>query len=322
MHGDGVRLPAPREERRQVKGAWRRPHHQSRMLVMSNAATDGKRLATELKSAFCCIQEKIYPDGEKIYSIKGTSQKIADVILFKFNKQVTFDDQLYNLASLLYRFADRRTTRLVLPYLPYLRSYPCPKQEVDKLALIFRAITERVKKLYLVSPHVDARLIAVHLPPGCITVVDVDRSIISYLASLKNALMLVAPDGGSLREVKRLSAKSGWDYVAITKVRLSPLAVSMKLGKIAIRKIAANDDKTFVIIDDMVSTGGTLVRASALLRSYGVKKIFCVVTHDTSKGVRKKRIDVRCSNSLVNVSSRGFDLTDSIRAALVADWIK
>ena len=292
------------------------------MLVMSNAATDGKRLAAKLKSAFCRIQEKVYPDGEKILEATITSPKIADVILFKFNKLATFDDQLFNLMSVLHRFADRRITRLVLPYLPYLRSYPCPKQGVDKLAVVFRAIMERVKKLYLISPHIDAGAIAAGLPSRRFTIVDIDRQVISYLASLRSALILVAPDDGSLRDVKRLSAKSGWDYIAISKVRLTPVTVAMKLEIIAKKKIVANLDKAFVIIDDIVSTGGTLARAAALLKSHGVKKIFCMVTHDTSRNRRRKNFDVRCSNSLLNVSARGFDLTDSIGAAIVADWAR
>lgn len=274
------------------------------MLVMSNAVSDGRRLAAKLKGIFYSPQENVFPDSEKIFTVGRPNVKIADVILFKFNTVESFDDQLFNLLCWLHRFADRRATRLVLPYLPYLRSYPFSKRDVDKLAVVFSAITERVKKVYLVSPHVDAAHLAASLPLKRFAVVDIDRQIISFLAPLGENLMLVAPDDGSARDVARLAAVGGWDFVVITKRRISPATVAMHLDRKSARQISVNAGKTFVVIDDMVSTGGTLANAAALLRSRGVKKVVNVVTHDTSRNRQRRNIVVRSSNSLLGARAK------------------
>ncbi|MDD5110368.1 MAG: phosphoribosyltransferase family protein [Patescibacteria group bacterium] len=289
------------------------------MLVVSNAVADGKRLAKKLNGNFFSPRETVFPDSEKIFPVGGRGVTVADVLLFKFNTVESFDDQLFNLLCWLRRFADRRVTRLVLPYLPYLRSYPFSRRDVDKLAVIFLAIAERVKKLYLVSPHVSVTRLAVSLPLHRFTVINIDRQIIAFLASLGQDLLLVAPDAGSAPTVRQLATAGGWDYAVISKRRISPVAVVMHLDKQNKKIVSANAAKRFVIIDDMVSTGATLAKAGALLRSCGANKITCLVTHDTSRGSRRRKVEVRCSDSLLGAPAASFDLTGCIAATIMAD---
>jgi phosphoribosylpyrophosphate synthetase len=64
-------------------------------------------------------------------------------------------------------------------------------------------------------------------------------------------------------------------------------------------KIASNKHKSFIIVDDIISTGNTLLGAAEYLKSLGVNKINYFAIHDTRRKPLKRKLNVFCSNSLV-----------------------
>jgi len=86
--------------------------------------------------------------------------------------------------------------------------------------------------------------------------------------------VLVSPDMGGIRRIKILSKMLGnMAYATVVKNR------DVKTGKISVSNIEGELKKNAIIVDDMISTGRTIVLASELLRRKGVEKIFVFATH-------------------------------------------
>lgn len=87
-------------------------------------------------------------------------------------------------------------------------------------------------------------------------------------------LVLVSPDMGGIRRIKILSELTGCEFATIEKKR------DLSSGKVQSDKLEGNvKGKNVAIVDDMISTGGTIKAAVELLIREGALKIFVFATH-------------------------------------------
>lgn len=86
--------------------------------------------------------------------------------------------------------------------------------------------------------------------------------------------VLASPDKGGIRRVKILSKMlNNMPYVTIEKNR------DLASGKISVDKIEGEVKKKAIIVDDMISTGLTIVAGADILNKNGVKEIIAFATH-------------------------------------------
>ena len=90
---------------------------------------------------------------------------------------------------------------------------------------------------------------------------------------LKNSV-LISPDMGGIRRIKQMSEMlDGLPYAVLEKDR------NLDTGNVAIVRIEGEVAKRALIVDDMISSGGTIVKAADFLRQRGVEEIVIFVTH-------------------------------------------
>lgn len=119
----------------------------------------------------------------------------------------------------------------------------------------------------------------------------------------KNQLIFVAPDAGAVKRNYRVSQKFGVDTCSIYKRRDDDGVIDhmMLIGDV--------QDKIVIMLDDMIDTGGTICRASYMLKEKGAKKIYVFVTHGLFSGnaiqnIEKSDIDmVVVTNTVPNKKS-------------------
>lgn len=87
--------------------------------------------------------------------------------------------------------------------------------------------------------------------------------------------MLISPDMGGIRRIKILSDLLGnMPYASIVKNR------DLRTGEVSADEIeGAQIRKRALIVDDMISSGGTIVTATNLLLRKGVEEVYVFVTH-------------------------------------------
>jgi ribose-phosphate pyrophosphokinase len=86
--------------------------------------------------------------------------------------------------------------------------------------------------------------------------------------------VLVSPDGGGIRRVKILSELlNAMQYAAVEKNR------DLATGAVEAMHVEGSLAKRAIIIDDMVSSGATVIKAAELLRGKGVEEVIVFATH-------------------------------------------
>ncbi len=98
-----------------------------------------------------------------------------------------------------------------------------------------------------------------------------------YLAN-EDVDAILSPDKGS-KDRAALAAKSagcGWDF--LEKTRVDGSTVEMKPKNLDV------DGKTVAIVDDIIATGGTIIKAAEQLRSQGAKRVIAACTHGLYTG--------------------------------------
>ena len=88
-----------------------------------------------------------------------------------------------------------------------------------------------------------------------------------------NDLICIAPDVGGVERTRALSRRINVGIAIIDKRRPTP-------GKSEVMNIVGNvKNKTCVIVDDIIDSGGTIVNAAKALKNKGAKNIYAYITH-------------------------------------------
>ena len=88
----------------------------------------------------------------------------------------------------------------------------------------------------------------------------------------------VSPDAGGVGRANKFRERIGAGLAIIAKQRPEPDVAEV------IEMVGDVDGKTAIIVDDMISTGGTLVEAARSLRERGAQRVFACATHGIFAG--------------------------------------
>jgi len=156
-----------------------------------------------------------------------------------------------------------------------------------------------VKKIYIIDAHFHGRRWTKKYPISYISAVP----LLSKMAkkNFGEQILFLSPDIGGRRRTKIPGMK---------KERMNSYQVKMTSPKIDLR------GKTVGVIDDMIKTGGTLLKFYEIAKKSGAKRIIALVTHGVfppgiSK-VRKIYSKLYLTNT-INTKAADIDITDLIR---------
>jgi ribose-phosphate pyrophosphokinase len=91
-------------------------------------------------------------------------------------------------------------------------------------------------------------------------------------------LVIIAPDAGRVKLVRKFAQKVGAPYALMEKER--PAQQVAEIGYV----IGDVKDKTAIIVDDIIATGGTLNAAAQTVLDEGANEVFAVATHGLFSG--------------------------------------
>jgi ribose-phosphate pyrophosphokinase len=94
----------------------------------------------------------------------------------------------------------------------------------------------------------------------------------------KSDLVIIAPDAGRVKLVRKFAQKVGAPYALLEKER--PAQQVAEIGYV----IGDVGGKTAVIVDDIIDTGGTLSAAAQTVLDEGADKVYAVATHGVFSG--------------------------------------
>jgi ribose-phosphate pyrophosphokinase len=162
---------------------------------------------------------------------------------------------------------------VIIPYFGYARQDRRFKQgESVSARALARAIT--ADRVFTINIHNQSVL--QHFDAAA-TDLDAAPVIGAHLASMKtdqsDSPVIIAPDKGAIDLARSVAGYLGVDFDYMEKTRLSGEDVTIKMKKL---NVAGKD---VVILDDIISTGGTIVKTSHLLKENGAGRVFAACIH-------------------------------------------
>lgn len=100
----------------------------------------------------------------------------------------------------------------------------------------------------------------------------------AFRSKVGGEIVVVSPDAGGVGRAQDFRTRAQGSLAIISKQR--PEADKTEMLDI----VGDVEGKTAVIVDDMISTGGTLIEAAKLLKSRGAEKIYVCATHGIFAG--------------------------------------
>ena len=247
-------------------------------------------LARELKTSVVEVKYSRFPDGEQ-YLITGELDDETVIV-----GSVVDNDALVQLI-LLIDACENTHNHLVLPYMGYARQDRRfhPGEPVSARA-IAQVLSRGIAEIITVNIHEKGVMKYFGVPARNISLAG---DIGNYIKSLNlNNPLILAPDEGALSFAEQVATAGGWDVDHLEKTRLSGVEVKM-----APKQVCAAS-RSVVIVDDIISTGGTIAAASGMLYQQGAKDVFAACVHGVLTGSAYIHLmtagirDVICSDTI------------------------
>lgn len=241
---------------------------------IESSAGPATRLALRLGLVARPIDIHRFPDGElRVTAAAAAETTIIHASLDQPNEKLI---SLLLAAEALHR---NGTTRLVLiaPYLCYMRQDAAfHRNEALSQKVVGELLSGTFDRVITIDAHLhrikDIRSIFKSIEAENLSAAP---AIASYLQGLPldPATVVFGPDEESWNWVRNLAGRLGLDFAVAEKTRDGDQSVRITLPDREFRGRPA------LLVDDIVSSGGTLMACSRALRSAGVEAIDAVVTH-------------------------------------------
>jgi ribose-phosphate pyrophosphokinase len=206
-------------------------------------------------------------------SVRGMDVFVIQSICAPVNNNLM---ELLILIDALKRASARRITA-VLPYYGYARQdrKVSPRAPISAKLVADLITTAGASRILTVDLHAGQIQGFFNIPVDHLFAAPV---LLDYLKQLKNDIVIVSPDAGGVERARAYAKRLDASLAIIDKRRESP-NVSQVMNI-----IGDVNGMVAVLVDDMVDTGGTLVRGAYALMEKGAKAVFACCTHPVFSG--------------------------------------
>lgn len=235
----------------------------------------GERISNLLGAQHQEVIHKVFPDGESYLRFPHPIESDDYVLV-----QSTYPEQNRRLLELVMAaktlsVRGARSVSAVIPYLAYARQDKefLPGEVVSAEVVLELLGSSGISDLYVVDIHKPAVLKAFRRRSTNIMPLNSFKKYMSGL-NLRNPLV-VAPDEGARHRASLLSKALSTDYLVIKKFRdrytgkiLHSFPEGLDFGGVDV-----------VVIDDIISTGGTVADIASKAKDLGAERVFALATH-------------------------------------------
>ena len=258
-----------------------------------------KNISKYLKSKLVNSSIRNFSDGE-IYveineNIRGNSIFIIQSVSSPANDNLM--ELLLSIDAL--KRSSAKNITAVIPYFGYARQdrKVVPRTSISaKLVsnLITKAGADRVVTVDLHAGQIQGFF---DIPVDNLFATPIFARHIKKKVKSKN-IICVAPDVGGTERARALGKLLNVGLAIVDKRRPKP-------GKSQVMNIIGNvKDKTCIIVDDIIDSGGTIINSAKALKERGAKEVYVYITHGVLSGEAVKKI----KNSVI----KNLVITDTI----------
>jgi ribose-phosphate pyrophosphokinase len=274
-----------------------------------------RKIATKLGARYIKSELRIFPDGESKITI---NEKPTGTIIVVQSTYPPVDSNLIQALALVSK-AKKYSSQViaVIPYLGYARQ---DKEflpgEIITMSLVGKMFKSAgATKIIIVDIHSKMALNHFKITARNVSAIP---ELVRYFKklNLKDPLV-VSPDLGGIARARDFANQLGTKFIALKKYR------NRKTGVVVIRSKNHNEvqGRDVILVDDMISTGGSIVKAAEFLKKQKCRNIYAACTHalligDAEKRIRKAGVSKIISTNTIPGKTALVDVSPIISKAI------
>jgi ribose-phosphate pyrophosphokinase len=261
--------------------------YDKRLMVAAGRGTQalGAKIADNLGVDLADAGLKTFSDGE-VYcrysdSIRGADLFIVASIAGSEDEGMTVNDALMELLVMIHAAKHASAHRIiaVTPWYGYSRQdkKSAPREPISARLVAEVLETAGIDRLVTMDLHAGQMQGFFSKPVDHMTAMPILTQFVADQLAGED-LVIIAPDAGRVKLVRKFAQKVGAPYALLEKER--PTHQVAEIGYV----IGDVKDKVAVIVDDIIDTGGTLSAAAQTVLDEGASKVYAVATHGVFSG--------------------------------------
>ena len=259
-----------------------------------------------------------FPDGESHVRLESPVEDGRPVVLV-----CTLDRPDDRLLPLVFAAATARelgaaTVGLVCPYLGYMRQDARfrPGEAVTS-AIFARLLDPWIDWLVTVDPHLHRRRALSEIYAAPATVLHAAPAIAAWIRASVPAPVLVGPDEESGQWVSAVAAAAEAPSLVLEKTRHGDRSV-----EVSVPAVERWRDRMPVLVDDIVSTAGTMIETVGHLRRAGLAPPVCIGVHAVFAGDAWRDLQAAGAGRIVTCNTIAHPSNAIDLAPLLADAVR
>lgn len=283
---------------------------------LSNSQDLARKVARKLKVKYSSLKSKKFPDGETYvrYMTKVKNKKIILVNSFHPNPNDAMIETIF--AAQTARELGAKSVTVVAPYLAYMRQdkrfHP---GEAKSNTIMSKMLGRVVDKIVTIDPHLHRIKSLNDIFKIKTKKLSANTAIAEYIKKNIGEAIIVGPDIESYQWARAIAEKIDLHAVILKKKRYTARVVRIKVkGDVDFK------NKKVVIVDDIISTGHTIMEPVKQIKKMGAKKIYAIGVHGlfvegALEKLGKMGVKVLTTNTIENPVSK-IDMSGTIAEGL------
>lgn len=251
-------------------------------------------------------EKRCFPDSEVYIRISKVDDLENERVIILHSGAPDPNAGLMELELILQIFKDHKIEpEVFFTYFPYCRQDKVFEPgETNAAENLVKKLTDyyKVKRIYAIDPHFGEQAWVKKYPITSISALPL--LIEKIKKELGKDVLLLSPDKGG----KRRTGISGLNKKRINSFKIAPFSSKINLK-----------GKRVGVVDDMIETGGTLLRFYDFVKESGAEKVTALITHGVLdfgvKRIKNKFSKLYLTNT-IDRKEANFDITDLIANAL------
>jgi ribose-phosphate pyrophosphokinase len=271
-----------------------------------------KKIGEQIEASVINIESKIFADGESKITFSDNVRNKRVILVQSTYPPV--DRHIFQTLLLAHRLSEEGAeVNTVIPYMAYSRQdrefLAGEIVSMRVIARLFRSVG--IRRFVTVDIHSVEGLSNFSIPSYSVSAVPLLADYVGKHIRLENPIV-ASPDFGGSGRVEAFSKILNIPYLIMEKKR------DRFTGEIVIKELEVEiGGHDVLILDDIISTGGSIQRASINLKESGAKKVYAICTHPVLIGDAIERIheagveQIIATNTIPQIVSK-VDISSSI----------
>ncbi len=224
------------------------------------------RVSEILKNNLLVSEFRKFPDGELYTRVldRFTGDQVTII------QSTITDSDFVSLLQLIDACQDAGSINVIIPYMGYARQ---DKRFKPGEPISARAMAGAIKADNVYTVNIHDKSVLDHFDARAKNL-DATPVIGKYIKSMSlTDPLIISPDDGAISLAQNASKDLGIEYDFLEKTRLSGECVSIKSKKVDVK------GRDVIILDDIISTGGTMAETITLLKNQGAHEVYTACVH-------------------------------------------